>query len=84
MMEAIDRWWEEKDLGREEQGSELTQSLLGQASPVAEMEKLRQQSRGIWRYGFISKLTIYRLCDPLTPTPQGSYLTSLNMTVPSC
>lgn len=27
MMEAIDRWWEEKDLGREEKGPELTQSL---------------------------------------------------------
>jgi hypothetical protein len=40
MIEAIDRWWEEKDLGREERGSELTWSLLGQAFPIAEMEKL--------------------------------------------
>lgn len=57
-MEAIDRWWEEKDLGREESGSELSWSLLGQASPIAEMEKPRQHSKGIQRSGFKSKLTV--------------------------
>lgn len=78
MMEAIDRWWEEKDLGEEEEGSESTWSLLAQA----EMGKLRQHSRRNWRSGrsgFQSKLTIHRLCDP-----QARYLTSLSLTLPSC
>ena len=40
MMEAIDRWWEEKDLVREK--------ICWFDPPLAEMEKLRQRSRWIW------------------------------------
>lgn len=76
MMEAIDRWWEEKDLGREK--------ICWFDPPLAEMEKLRQRSRWIWRFGRSGskpKLIMYRLCDS---RPQAIYLTSLSMTFPRC
>lgn len=73
MMEAMERWQEEKDLGREGRGPEATwnlPALLVQVSPtppITNVEKLRQHAGWIWgssRSSAKTRLnTDSRVCD---------------------
>ena len=66
MMEAMERWWEEKDLGGKERGPERTWTLrtpLVQASCTPASQRWRNRSSMLGGSADPADLTTCRLCD---------------------